>query len=275
MKKRNLDITEQTINCFGDLEVDLDKGFIEAAYELWFDVDRYFGTDTRDRDDTWINFYTRWHPDRTITAKKKLLLLVLTAAVGCSTFGLTMAYMTDSEQNTNVITVGDVTVDLTETKWNPENGKDILPLETVEKNPQVTNTGSVNTWIFLKVKNPKKNIITVNNTSKRKNASANVELFSFTANSKWELLSKTESDSEVEYLYGYKDVVTPGQTTQSLFDSVTAVNYMEGSLGENDALNIPIEAMAIQWNVDKADVGLKKIYDYYLNQKAVNDKEGI
>lgn len=183
--------------------------------------------------------------------------------------------MTDSEQNTNVITVGDVTVDLTETKWNPENGKDILPLETVEKNPQVTNTGSVNTWIFLKVKNPKKNIITVNNTSKRKNASANVELFSFTANSKWELLSKTESDSEVEYLYGYKDVVTPGQTTQSLFDSVTAVNYMEGSLGENDALNIPIEAMAIQWNVDKADVGLKKIYDYYLNQKAVNDKEGI
>lgn len=207
--------------------------------------------------------------------KKKLLLLVLTAAVGCSTFGLTMAYMTDSEQNTNVITVGDVTVDLTETKWNPENGKDILPLETVEKKPQVTNTGSVNTWIFLKVKNPKKNIITVNNTSKRKNASANVELFSFTANSEWELLSKTESDSEVEYLYGYKDVVTPGQTTQSLFDSVTAVNYMEGSLGENDALNIPIEAMAIQWNVDKADVGLKKIYDYYLNQKAVNDKEGI
>lgn len=207
--------------------------------------------------------------------KKKLLLLVLTAAVGCSTFGLTMAYMTDSEQNTNVITVGDVTVDLTETKWNPENGKDILPLETVEKNPQVTNTGSVNTWIFLKVKNPKKNIITVNNTSKRKNASANVELFSFTANSEWELLSKTESDSEVEYLYGYKDVVTPGQTTKSLFDSVTAVNYMEGSLGENDALNIPIEAMAIQWNVDKADVGLKKIYDYYLNQKAVNDKEGI
>ena len=207
--------------------------------------------------------------------KKKLLLLVLTAAVGCSTFGLTMAYMTDSEQNTNVITVGDVTVDLTETKWNPENGKDILPLETVEKNPQVTNTGSVTTWIFLKVKNPTKNIITVNNTSKRKNASANVELFSFTANSKWELLSKTESDSEVEYLYGYKDVVTPGQTTQSLFDSVTAVNYMEGSLGENDALNIPIEAMAIQWNVDKADVGLKKIYDYYLNQKAVNDKEGI
>ena len=128
---------------------------------------------------------------------------------------------------------------------------------------------------LFKSKNPKKNIITVNNTSKRKNASANVELFSFTANSKWELLSKTESDSEVEYLYGYKDVVTPGQTTQSLFDSVTAVNYMEGSLGENDALNIPIEAMAIQWNVDKADVGLKKIYDYYLNQKAVNDKEGI
>ena len=31
MKKRNLDITEQTINCVGDHEVDLDKGYIEAA----------------------------------------------------------------------------------------------------------------------------------------------------------------------------------------------------------------------------------------------------
>ena len=66
MKKRNLDITEQTINCVGDLEVDLDKGFIEAAYELWFDVDRYFGTDTRDKDDTWINFY---NPDGSLVAE--------------------------------------------------------------------------------------------------------------------------------------------------------------------------------------------------------------
>ena len=90
--------------------------------------------------------------------KKRLLLLALTAAVGCSAFGLTMAYMTDSEQNTNVITVGDVTVDLIETKWEPANGI----------NPAVTNKGSLDCWIFLKVKSPKKNIITVDNILRKK-----------------------------------------------------------------------------------------------------------
>ena len=53
------------------------------------------------------------------------------------------------------------------------------------------------------------------------------------------------------------------------------VNYLEGSINKNEKLDLPVEAMAVQWNVDKADVGLKKIYDYYLNQKSTNDKQGV
>lgn len=198
--------------------------------------------------------------------RKKILLLGLTAAVGCSTFGLTMAYMSDKDQTTNVITVGDVTVDLTETNWKPETGVNILPRTEVAKNPEVTNTGSVDAWIFLKVRSPKKNIITVDNKTKRKKPAADVELFSFTPNSKWELVSKTDKGSEVEYVYGYKDIVKTKEKTQSLFDSVTMVNYLEGSIDKKEKLTLPVEAMAVQWNVDKKDVGLKKIYDYYLNQ---------
>lgn len=198
--------------------------------------------------------------------RKKILLLGLTAAVGCSTFGLTMAYMSDKDQTTNVITVGDVTVDLTETNWKPETGVNILPRTEVAKNPEVTNTGSVDAWIFIKVRSPKKNIITVDNKTKRKKPAADVELFSFTPNSKWELVSKTDKGSEVEYVYGYKDIVKTKEKTQSLFDSVTMVNYLEGSIDKKEKLTLPVEAMAVQWNVDKKDVGLKKIYDYYLNQ---------
>lgn len=198
--------------------------------------------------------------------RKKILLLGLTAAVGCSTFGLTMAYMSDKDQTTNVITVGDVTVDLTETNWKPETGVNILPRTEVAKNPEVTNTGSVDAWIFLKVRSPKKNIITVDNKTKRKKPAADVELFSFTSNSKWELVSKTDKGSEVEYVYGYKDIVKTKEKTQSLFDSVTMVNYLEGSIDKKEKLTLPVEAMAVQWNVDKADVGLKKIYEYYLSQ---------
>ena len=53
------------------------------------------------------------------------------------------------------------------------------------------------------------------------------------------------------------------------------VNYLEGSINPNEKLDIPIEAMAVQWNVDKSDAGLDEIYEHYLDQKAYNDEEGI
>jgi hypothetical protein len=62
-----IDITNQDIRCMDELCFTDDA--IEASYELWFDVDAYFGTDTREKDRTWINFYTYWHPDtKTVTA---------------------------------------------------------------------------------------------------------------------------------------------------------------------------------------------------------------
>ena len=67
--KRLIDITKENVNCCDELIVDTEKDTVEAFYELWCDVDKYFGTDTRDNDSTWINFYTYWHTDGTITAK--------------------------------------------------------------------------------------------------------------------------------------------------------------------------------------------------------------
>ena len=66
--KREIDITKESVNCCNELVVDTEREYIEAYYELWADVDRYFGTNTRDDDSSWINFYTYWHPDRHITA---------------------------------------------------------------------------------------------------------------------------------------------------------------------------------------------------------------
>lgn len=66
--KREIDITKESVNCCNELVVDTEKDYIEAYYELWADVDRYFGTNTRDDDSAWINFYTYWHPDGHITA---------------------------------------------------------------------------------------------------------------------------------------------------------------------------------------------------------------
>ena len=64
--KREINITDQDIRCCDGLDISGDA--VNATYELWFDVDKYFGTDIRDTE-AWINFYTFWHKDGTITAE--------------------------------------------------------------------------------------------------------------------------------------------------------------------------------------------------------------
>ena len=66
MKARQIDITKQFISCCDELFVS--ENGINVTYELYFDVDKYFGTNTNDTDDTWINFYTDWYPDGTVKA---------------------------------------------------------------------------------------------------------------------------------------------------------------------------------------------------------------
>ena len=66
--KRQIDIIRENIKYTGELCVELEKETIEAVWELWFDVDRYFGTNTDSDDETWINFYTYWHSDGRVTA---------------------------------------------------------------------------------------------------------------------------------------------------------------------------------------------------------------
>ena len=63
---REIDITKQDIRCCDDFEI-CDDGSVQIPYELWFDVDKYFGTNTKDSD-SWVNFYTVLYPDGTVKA---------------------------------------------------------------------------------------------------------------------------------------------------------------------------------------------------------------
>ena len=64
MKARQIDITKEDVRCCDELMIEDDC--INATYELWFDVDKYFGTELNEN--AWINFYTDWYPDGTIKA---------------------------------------------------------------------------------------------------------------------------------------------------------------------------------------------------------------
>lgn len=66
--RRKISLSAKDIRCCDDLLVSDDFKSIEAEYELWFDVDSYFGTKTRNTSAI-INFYTVWHDDGRVDAE--------------------------------------------------------------------------------------------------------------------------------------------------------------------------------------------------------------
>lgn len=79
---------------------------------------------------------------------KKKCVLAAAAALAAGTLGLgaTMAYFTDSDEVTNVFTMGDLDIGLHESDWDPSgpegDGKNLYPGYTVYKNPTVKNLTS-------------------------------------------------------------------------------------------------------------------------------------
>lgn len=63
---REIDITKQDIRCCDDF--DIEDNSVNITYELWFDVDKYFGTNILNNENAWINFYTFYNKDGSITA---------------------------------------------------------------------------------------------------------------------------------------------------------------------------------------------------------------
>lgn len=69
-KERQIDITKEEIKCIDDFEVD--EQWINVGYELWFDVDEYFGTGVNGDLDSWVNFYTFYYKDGHVEAKYEI-----------------------------------------------------------------------------------------------------------------------------------------------------------------------------------------------------------
>ena len=82
--------------------------------------------------------------------KKKMCAVC--AVIGVMLLGSATAFFTDQGSAANEFIVGNVSVDLTEPGWNPDDGTALTPNKTVKKDPQVTNTGSNDAFVFLQVK---------------------------------------------------------------------------------------------------------------------------
>lgn len=182
-------------------------------------------------------------------------MLMMSAMVSTQAF-----LVKETDKLMNQIAPGNVAVMLTEPHWNPETEIRMEPGSSTEKDPVVKNSGSLDAWIFLKVKVPKRKIICVDPKTHRKEESRTTELFSFRANEKWKLIEKQDSEDLVSYIYGYETTVKPKESTESLFDAITMIEYLEGELKQDEILQIPIEATAIQWNVSLEQAGVEAAY---------------
>ena len=199
--------------------------------------------------------------------KERAAAVFLGFSLFAASSGITNAYLQDQKTVCNVVTTGGVKIDLTEPAWEPEQAEGLTPDSAVPKNPIVTNTGKTDAWIFLRVSVPVKNIILVEPQTRRKTESVQTELFAFTAGEDWELLEKKPEKDMVCYVYGFRRVVPPQDRTTPLFESVKLVNYLEGELTQEDVLDMPIEAAAIQDHVCPPGARLSEIYRVYLEQE--------
>lgn len=165
--------------------------------------------------------------------KRKLLILSLLVILAALTAAGTLAYYTDSARTHNVITSGNVDIDLLE--WADEahtkpfkNKQGVMPGAKVTKIVEVKNTGTGAAFLRLYVE---KNV----NGADGKPMNSDPVSLNFN-NTDW-----TYSDG----YYYYKRALKPGETTEPLFTTVTFDPLM-GNDYQNASAHVKVTAYAVQ-----------------------------
>ena len=152
--------------------------------------------------------------------KKKTKIILCTASIiGVIGVSGILAYLTDTDTASNKFTVGQVKIQLKEPIWEagtdsdnngiPDYAENLVPNETIEKDPQVKNVGKNDAYVYLKVTVPAKKIITAQSDGTLANGgqATDTQLFTYTPNEKWkEITTERKSNvnsetSEIENLY--------------------------------------------------------------------------
>ena len=192
--------------------------------------------------------------------KKKTILaavvLLLVFVVGGA-----IAYFTDTDTKTNTFTIGSVDITLTEPLWDalvktngdttiPDDAEDMMPGETVTKDPTINNISTKNdAYVYAKVEVP------------CSTATTPAELFTYTVNTGWTELSSaaiacTSGKATHVYYYGTggnlsplakaADASTPTSTSAPVFSQVTLLSTLQSSDIPANNPQIVVTAYGIQ-----------------------------
>lgn len=187
------------------------------------------------------------------------------------------AYLTATDQVKNIFGFADkLDIEVVEPNWDPANAQNLLPTQTVTKDPALHNPNKADVYVFADVVIPQKDIVTAN-ADGTLNESAVVDLFSYELNDGWTLKDTLAGDDgTVTYRYVYNDVVPAGETSGSIFDQVAIVNYVNEQFNTEElAQQIIINAYGAQAvgfaNADEAYASYFAKNEVMLSTLTVND----
>ncbi len=207
--------------------------------------------------------------------KKNTVKIMTLAGILClASVGGVSAYLTDYEKVSNEFTVGNVDIELKEPEWKPEENKKIEPSKVIHKDPQITNTGTNDAFVYMEVSIPMANVEAAAENGERLGKKVQ-ELFYFEAKDSWMQLSVQNTESRRTYTYAYTKILKPQETSEALFDTVKFLNLIEGQL-DGQTFEIPVRAYAIQTSYtggssDNLSEQIKAAYEKYVNQNKNQD----
>lgn len=205
------------------------------------------------------------------TKKKIIAAAAISAAVFSSVTGV-LAYLTDSKEVTNTITIGSVAIELTEPSFKAEDYKAVCPNQKILKDPTVKNVGNSSAYIKLDVLVPTSKdgvkIVTPENTYGTTN-----ELFTYEINEGWTQYGKSsivevEDNTYTKHSYVYDEELEPNKSTPALFNCIKLVNITGGQDVCGKSVDIPVTAYGIQSDGIEKDEAFVK----YDEQAAIPDK---
>jgi len=193
--------------------------------------------------------------------KSKRIFIFILFLILFLVINLILALLLDTDNATNVFTMGKVEISLTESNWAVgDNGSQkIIPGDTISKNPVITNIGKNPAYVYIQVEIPIVSAVLTDSSGNVLNngVSQNTELFSIvgldTTNwGEFENSGQTVNGKKV-YTYYYKNALNVNSATTALFTGVSLA-HIKGI--DTASQQILVKAYAIQSQDLKSGEGL-------------------
>ncbi len=178
--------------------------------------------------------------------KKKSIAVAIVLALVLLIGGM-LAYFTDTDNATNVFTLGEIDITLVEDNWDATEGQGVVPGQTIDKDPVVRNDGESPAFVFAEVTVP---VYATTGTT------LDADLFTYTVNSDWTLISTSSIDTTAKtrtyvYAYGSSSEMTSlakDASTPAVFDEVTVPTTLtqEQAATASNTPNIVVFVKGIQ-----------------------------